>query len=278
MVTVAMKRVDMANPQDDLLAHIRRPGIRCCPTPRGFAMPRRPCWRRSWPARPSARTSIAGDPPRPEIPAADPVETLRATEGAGPAGLREVLPTSRRTRSCANVSKRPMPPPSCRSRRRSAPTRGSSRARCSKSSSNRATSPSWSTPGWGAPSHAAAAMGWAPTPLLSQYGNCRGRRSRRMARAFAQAVEARHEAYESGLGGTAPRRSEAPADPSFTRLIAHTEMFSEDSEVDWGGDHRGILSKTAADVETALSKGIDTRRLHGAGLARRGSLRSRWRS
>ncbi|MDE6858114.1 MAG: thiazole synthase, partial [Alistipes sp.] len=35
MVTVAMKRIDMDNPGDDMLAHVRRPGIQLLPNTSG---------------------------------------------------------------------------------------------------------------------------------------------------------------------------------------------------------------------------------------------------
>ena len=35
MVTVAMKRIDMNNPEDDMLAHVRRPGIQLLPNTSG---------------------------------------------------------------------------------------------------------------------------------------------------------------------------------------------------------------------------------------------------
>jgi len=36
MVTVAMKRIDMNNPQDDMLAHVRRPEIQLLPNTPGI--------------------------------------------------------------------------------------------------------------------------------------------------------------------------------------------------------------------------------------------------
>ncbi len=59
MVTVAMKRIDMANPQDDMLSRMYvATAYSCCPTPRAAcATPKKRYWRRSSHARPSAPTS-----------------------------------------------------------------------------------------------------------------------------------------------------------------------------------------------------------------------------
>ena len=168
MVTVAMKRVDMANPQDDLLGHIRRPGIQLLPNTSGVRNAEEAVL-----AAQLAREAFGTNfikleiHPDPKYLLPDPRRDAARHGGAGPGWVSWCCPTSRRTRCCANVSKRPVPPPSCRSRRRSAPTRGSSRARCSKSSSNRATSPSWSTPGWGLRRTPQRPWSWAPTPCWS---------------------------------------------------------------------------------------------------------------
>jgi thiazole synthase len=81
MVTVAMKRVDIGNRQDDLLAHVRQPGIQLLPNTSGVRNAReavfaaqlaREAFETSW-----LKLEIHPDP-RYLLP--DPIETLRATE------------------------------------------------------------------------------------------------------------------------------------------------------------------------------------------------------
>ena len=54
LVTVALKRVELENPQDDILSHLDTG--RCCPIPQACAMPARRFLPLSWPARRSERT------------------------------------------------------------------------------------------------------------------------------------------------------------------------------------------------------------------------------
>ena len=81
MVTVAMKRVDMANPQDDLLGHIRRPGIQLLPNTSGVRNAEEAVL-----AAQLAREAFGTNfikleiHPDPKYLLPDPVETLRATE------------------------------------------------------------------------------------------------------------------------------------------------------------------------------------------------------
>jgi thiazole synthase len=81
MVTVAMKRLDMGNTKDDMLRHIRRPGIRLLPNTSGVrnakeavfaARLSREAFETDW-----LKLEIHPDP-RYLLP--DPVETLKATE------------------------------------------------------------------------------------------------------------------------------------------------------------------------------------------------------
>lgn len=81
MVTVAMKRIDMHNDNDDMLRHVRRPGVRLLPNTSGARNAReavfaarlsREAFRTNW-----LKLEIHPDP-RYLLP--DPVETLRATE------------------------------------------------------------------------------------------------------------------------------------------------------------------------------------------------------
>ena len=81
MVTVAMKRIDMQNAQDDMLVHIKNPGIQLLPNTSGVrtaeeavfaAKLSREAFGTEW-----LKLEIHPDP-RHLLP--DPVETLRATE------------------------------------------------------------------------------------------------------------------------------------------------------------------------------------------------------
>lgn len=92
MVTVAMKRVDMENPQDDLLGHIRRPGIQLLPNTSGVRNAEEAVL-----AAQLAREAFGTNfikleiHPDPKYLLPDPVETLRATEELAKMGF-VVLP------------------------------------------------------------------------------------------------------------------------------------------------------------------------------------------
>ncbi|MDR1342893.1 MAG: thiazole synthase [Prevotellaceae bacterium] len=92
MVTVAMRRVDFGNRQDDMLVHIRRPGVRLLPNTSGVrnaeeavfaARLARDAFETCW-----LKLEIHPDP-RYLLP--DPVETLKATEALAKLGF-VVLP------------------------------------------------------------------------------------------------------------------------------------------------------------------------------------------
>ena len=81
MVTVAMKRIDMNNPEDDMLAHVRRPGIQLLPNTSGVRDAEEAVL-----AAQLAREAFGTNfikleiHPDPKYLLPDPVETLRATE------------------------------------------------------------------------------------------------------------------------------------------------------------------------------------------------------
>lgn len=81
MVTAAMKRLDMNNPQDDMLTHIRKPGVQLLPNTSGVrnakeavfaAQLARDAFETNW-----LKLEIHPDP---KYLLPDPVETLKATE------------------------------------------------------------------------------------------------------------------------------------------------------------------------------------------------------
>ena len=81
MVTVAMKRIDMENPEDDMLAHVRRPEIQLLPNTSGVRNAEEAVL-----AAQLAREAFGTNfikleiHPDPKYLLPDPVETLRATE------------------------------------------------------------------------------------------------------------------------------------------------------------------------------------------------------
>ncbi|MDE5637970.1 MAG: thiazole synthase, partial [Alistipes sp.] len=92
MVTVAMQRIDMDNPGDDMLAHVRRPGIQLLPNTSGVRDADEAVL-----AAELAREAFGTNfikleiHPDPKYLLPDPVETLRATERLAKAGF-VVLP------------------------------------------------------------------------------------------------------------------------------------------------------------------------------------------
>lgn len=56
LVTVALKRVELENPQDDILSHLDTGRVGLLPIPQACAMPARRFLPLSWPARRSERT------------------------------------------------------------------------------------------------------------------------------------------------------------------------------------------------------------------------------
>ncbi len=55
MVTVAMKRIELDNKEDNMLVHIQHPGIQLCPTPPVCAMPKKLFLLHRWRVKLSAR-------------------------------------------------------------------------------------------------------------------------------------------------------------------------------------------------------------------------------
>ena len=55
MVTVAMKRIELEDKEDDMLKHIVRPEIQLLPNTSGSGMPKKPCSPPRWHARHSVR-------------------------------------------------------------------------------------------------------------------------------------------------------------------------------------------------------------------------------
>ena len=205
MVTVAMKRVDMENPQDDLLGHIRRPGIQLLTNTSGVRNAEEAVL-----AAQLAREAFGTNfikleiHPDPKYLLPDPVETLRATEELAKMGF-VVLPyiqadpvLCKRLEEAGAATVMPL----------AAPIGTNKTRELLEIIIEQSNVPVVVDAGLGAPSHAAAAMELGADAVLVNTAIAVAGDPVRMAHAFARAVEAGREAYESGLGATA-RHAEA---------------------------------------------------------------------
>ena len=200
LVTVAMKRVDMANPQDDLLAHIRRPGIQLLPNTSGVRNAEEAVL-----AAQLAREAFGTNfikleiHPDPKYLLPDPVETLHATERLAAMGF-VVLPyiqadpvLCKRLEEAGAATVMPLAAPI-----------GTNKGLVTRELLGiiieQSNVPVVVDAGLGAPSHAAEAMEMGADAVLVNTAIAVAGDPVRMAAAFAQAVAAGREAYEAGLG------------------------------------------------------------------------------
>ena len=208
MVTVAMKRVDMSNPQDDLLAHIRRPGVQLLPNTSGVRNAEEAIL-----AAQLAREAFGTNfikleiHPDPKYLLPDPIETLRATEELAKMGFI-VLPyiqadpvLCKRLEEAGAATVMPLAAPI-------GTNKGLVTRELLEIIIEQSNVPVVVDAGLGAPSHAAAAMELGADAVLVNTAIAVAGDPERMARAFARAVEAGREAYESGLGAQS-RHAEA---------------------------------------------------------------------
>lgn len=208
MVTVAMKRVDMSNPQDDLLAHIRRPGVQLLPNTSGVRNADEAIL-----AAQLAREAFGTNfikleiHPDPKYLLPDPIETLRATEELAKMGF-VVLPyiqadpvLCKRLEEAGAATVMPLAAPI-------GTNKGLVTRELLEIIIEQSNVPVVVDAGLGAPSHAAAAMELGADAVLVNTAIAVAGDPERMARAFARAVEAGREAYESGLGAQS-RHAEA---------------------------------------------------------------------
>ena len=166
MVTVAMKRIELDNKEDDMLVHIQHPGIQLLPNTSGVrnaeeavfaAQMAREAFGTNW-----LKLEIHPDP-RYLLP--DSVETLKATEELVKLGF-VVLPYCQADPTLCKI-------------------------------------PVVVDAGIGAPSHAAEAMEMGASACLVNTAIAVAGDPVAMAVAFKQAVEAGRMAYEAGLGAQA---------------------------------------------------------------------------
>ena len=200
MVTVAMKRIDMQNAQDDMLVHIRKPNIQLLPNTSGVrtaeeavfaAKLSREAFGTEW-----LKLEIHPDP-RHLLP--DPIETLKATEELVKLGFK-VLPycqadpiLCKRLEEAGAATVMPL----------AAPIGTNTGLRTEdflRLIIEQSTVPVVVDAGIGAPSHAAAAMEMGADAVLVNTAIAVAGDPVNMAIAFKQAVEAGRMAYEAGLG------------------------------------------------------------------------------
>ena len=200
MVTVAMKRIDMQNAQDDMLVHIRKPNIQLLPNTSGVrtaeeavfaAKLSREAFGTEW-----LKLEIHPDP-RHLLP--DPIETLKATEELVKLGFK-VLPycqadpiLCKRLEEAGAATVMPLAAPI-------GTNKGLRTEDFLRLIIEQSTVPVVVDAGIGAPSHAAAAMEMGADAVLVNTAIAVAGDPVNMAIAFKQAVEAGRMAYEAGLG------------------------------------------------------------------------------
>lgn len=203
MVTLAMKRIDMNNPEDDMLAHVRRPEIQLLPNTSGVRDAEEAIL-----AAQLAREAFGTNfikleiHPDPKYLLPDPVETLRATEKLAGMGF-VVLPyiqadpvLCKRLEEAGAATVMPLAAPI-------GTNKGLVTREMLEIIIEQSNVPVVVDAGLGAPSHAAAAMELGADAVLVNTAIAVAGDPERMAQAFARAVEAGREAYESGLGAQA---------------------------------------------------------------------------
>ena len=218
MVTVAMKRIELGDSDDDMLAHVVRPEIQLLPNTSGVrdaeeavfaAQMSREAFGTPW-----LKLEIHPDP-RYLLP--DSTETLRATEMLAKEGFN-VLPycqadptLCKRLEEAGAAAVMPLGAPI--GSNLGLRTRDFLRIIIEQSSV-----PVIVDAGIGAPSHAAEAMEMGASACLVNTAIAVAGNPSAMAAAFRKAVEAGREAYEAGLG-TASLNFEAEASSPLTAFL-----------------------------------------------------------
>ena len=193
MVTVAMKRIDMSNPDDDMLVHVKLPGIQLLPNTSGVRNAEEAVL-----AAQLAREAFGTNfikleiHPDPRYLLPDPVETLKATAELAKMGFA-VLPyiqadpvLCKRLEEAGAATVMPLAAPI-------GTNKGLVTRELLSIIIEQSTVPVVVDAGLGAPSHAADAV--LVNTAIAVAGNPVA-----MAAAFAKAVVAGREAFEAGLG------------------------------------------------------------------------------
>ncbi len=200
MVTVAMKRIDLNNREDDMLQHIVNNGVQILPNTSGVRDAKEAVYAAQL-AREAFNTNFIKLEihPDPRYLMPDPIETLKATEELARDGFI-VLPyiqadpvLCKRLEEVGSSAVMPLASPI-----------GSNKGLVTKELLRiiieQSTLPVVVDAGIGAPSHAAEAMEMGADAVLVNTAIAVAGNSQEMAIAFKLAVEAGRKAYEAGLG------------------------------------------------------------------------------
>ena len=218
MVTIAMKRVELGNSEDDMLRHVVRPGLQLLPNTSGVrnaeeavfaAQMAREAFGTNW-----LKLEIHPDP-RYLLP--DSVETLKATEQLVKLGF-VVLPycqadptLCKHLEEAGAATVMPLGAPI-------GTNKGLRTRDFLQIIIEQATVPVVVDAGIGAPSHAAEAMELGADACLVNTASAVAGNPVAMAVAFRQAVEAGRTAYEAGLGAVS-ESLEADASSPLTAFL-----------------------------------------------------------
>ena len=215
MVTVAMKRIDMDNREDDMLRHIMHDGIQILPNTSGVRTAEEAVLAAQL-AREAFRTDFLKLEihPDPKYLLPDPVETLKATEVLAKMGF-VVLPyiqadpvLCKRLEEAGAATVMPLAAPI-------GSNKGLVTRDLLKIILEQSRVPVVVDAGLGAPSHAAEAMELGADAVLVNTAIAVAGDPVRMARAFADATVAGREAYEAGLGAVADQADASSPLTSF---------------------------------------------------------------
>ena len=203
LVTVAMKRIDLKNKEDDMLAHITAPRVRLLPNTSGVrnakeavfaAQLSREAFQTNW-----LKLEIHPDP---KYLLPDPIETLKATEELAKLGFI-VMPyiqadpvLCKRLEEAGAASVMPLGAPI-------GTNKGLRTRDFLEIIIEQSNVPVVVDAGIGAPSHAAEAMEMGAAAVLVNTAIAIAGNPVKMAEAFKAAVEAGRNAYEAGLAGQA---------------------------------------------------------------------------
>lgn len=215
MVTVAMKRIDMDNREDDMLRHIRHGNIQLLPNTSGVRDASEAVLAAQL-AREAFETNFIKLEihPDPRYLLPDPIETLRATEELAKMGF-VVLPyiqadpvLCKRLEEAGAATVMPLGAPI-------GSNKGLVTREMLKIIIAQSNVPVVVDAGIGAPSHAAEAMELGADAVLVNTAIAVAGDPARMARAFADATRAGREAYEAGLGAVSERAEASSPLTSF---------------------------------------------------------------
>jgi thiazole synthase len=222
MVTVAMKRLDLNNRGDDMLVHIRKPGVRLLPNTSGVRSAKEAVF-----AAKLAREAFETNwlkleiHPDPKYLLPDPMETLKATEELVKLGFI-VLPyiqadpvVCKHLEEAGAATVMPLAAPI-----------GTNKGLCTRDMLEiiiaQSNVPVIIDAGLGAPSHAAGAMEMGADAVLVNTAIAIAGDPVAMATAFRMAVESGRTAFEAGLP------EQAAAAVASSPLTAFLDTDSED--------------------------------------------------